>query len=95
MVGAGGLLCADLLLLRRRGGAARLKYGPVRPCPCGVNYGLIALGMSAGSLLSYAGSQLLDLPARHMLAVASAVAGRICFLFVKPVATVEKQQGNG
>lgn len=29
----------------------------------GVNYGLIALGMSAGSLLSYAGSQLLDLPA--------------------------------
>ena len=61
----------------------------------GVNYGLIALGMSAGSLLSYAGSQLLDLPARHMLAVASAVAGGICFLFVKPVATVEKQQGNG
>ena len=49
----------------------------------------------AGSLLSYAGSQLLDLPARHMLAVASAVAGGICFLFVKPVATVEKQQGNG
>lgn len=35
VVGAGGLLCADLLLLRRRGGAARLKYGPVRPCPCG------------------------------------------------------------
>lgn len=61
----------------------------------GVNYGLIALGMSAGSLLSYAGSQLLNLPARHMLAVASAVAGGICFLFVKPVATVEKQQGNG
>ena len=61
----------------------------------GVNYGLIALGMSAGDLLSYAGSQLLDLPARHMLAVASAVAGGICFLFVKPVATVEKQQGNG
>lgn len=56
---------------------------------------MIALGMSAGSLLSYAGSQLLDLPARHMLAVASAVAGGICFLFVKPVATVEKQQGNG
>lgn len=61
----------------------------------GVNYGLIALGMSAGSLLSYAGSQLLNLPARHMLAVASAVAGGICFLFVKPVATIEKQQGNG
>ena len=55
----------------------------------------LPLGMSAGSLLSYAGSQLLDLPARHMLAVASAVAGGICFLFVKPVATVEKQQGNG
>ena len=43
----------------------------------GVNYGLIALGMSAGSLLSYAGSQLLDLPARHMLAVASRGTGKI------------------
>ena len=94
-MGAGGLLCADLLLLRRRGGAARLKSDLFGLAHAGVNYGLIALGMSAGSLLSYAGSQLLDLPARHMLAVASAVAGGICFLFVKPVATVEKQQGNG
>lgn len=60
----------------------------------GVNYGLIALGMSAGSLLSYAGSQLLELPARHVLAVISAVAGGICFGFVKPVAAVENKRGN-
>lgn len=60
----------------------------------GINYGLIALGMSAGSLLSYAGSQLLELPARHVLAVISAVAGGICFGFVKPVAAVENKRGN-
>lgn len=60
----------------------------------GVNYGLIALGMSAGSLLSYAGSQLLNLPARHVLAAVSAAAGGICFGFVKPVAAVENRRRN-
>jgi len=38
---------------------------------------------------------VLSLPAGYMRALAGAVAGGICFLFVKPVATVEKQQGNG
>ena len=57
----------------------------------GVNYGLMALGMSAGSLLSYAGSQLLPLGARHILAAACAVAGGICFAFVKPPGTVENR----
>ena len=52
-------------------------------------------GSTAGLSAVSTGSQLLNLPARHMLAVASAVAGGICFLFVKPVVTVEKQQGNG
>ena len=52
-------------------------------------------GSTAGLSAVSTGSQLLNLPARHMLAVASAVAGGICFLFVKPVATVEKQQVNG
>jgi len=61
----------------------------------GVNYGLIALGMSAGSLISYAGSQLLELPARHVLAVLSAAAGGVLFICVKPVATVENGKGNG
>ena len=41
----------------------------------GVNYGFLALGMSAGSLLSYAGSQLLPLPARHLAAGVCAAAG--------------------
>ncbi len=44
----------------------------------GVNYGFIALGMSAGSLLSYAGSQALALPARHWLAGGCALAGLAC-----------------
>lgn len=44
----------------------------------GVNYGFIALGMSAGSLLSYAGSQWLPLTARHWLGGACALAGLGC-----------------
>ena len=44
-----------------------------------------ALGMSAGSLLSYAGSQLLPLPARHAAAVACAAGGLACFAVVKPL----------
>ena len=60
----------------------------------GVNYGLIALGMSAGSLLSYAGSQLLDLPARHMLAVASAVAGGIFAVPAKAAAQIQRAGGH-
>lgn len=51
----------------------------------GVNYGFVALGMSAGSLLSYAGSQLLPLGARHWAAGACAAAGLVCFLLVKPL----------
>ena len=51
----------------------------------GVNYGFLALGMSAGSLLSYAGSQLLPLPARHAAAVACAAGGLACFAVVKPL----------
>lgn len=51
----------------------------------GVNYGFIALGMSAGSLLSYAGSQALPLAARHWLAGGCALAGLACVGFVKPL----------
>ena len=51
----------------------------------GVNYGLLALGMSAGSLLSYAGSQLLPMGARHWAAGISAAAGLLCFALVKPL----------
>lgn len=51
----------------------------------GVNYGFLALGMSAGSLLSYAGSQLLPMGARHWAAVLSAAAGLCCFALVKPL----------
>lgn len=51
----------------------------------GVNYGFLALGMSLGSLLSYAGSQLLPLPARHAAAVVCAAAGLVCFALVKPL----------
>lgn len=49
----------------------------------GVNYGFIALGMSGGSLLSYAGSQLLPLEWRHWAAGLCAVAGLVCLLPVK------------
>ena len=52
----------------------------------GVNYGFIALGMSAGSLLSYLGSQALPLSARHWLAGGCALAGLFCVRLVKPVA---------
>ena len=51
----------------------------------GVNYGFLALGMSAGSLLSYAGSQLLPMAARHWTAGACALAGLICVTLVKPL----------
>lgn len=52
----------------------------------GVNYGFIALGMSAGSLLSYVGSQALPLTARHWLAGGCALAGLFCVRLVKPAA---------
>lgn len=61
----------------------------------GVNYGLIALGMSAGSFVSYVGSQVLPLPARHLLAAVSAVAGGLCFICVKPVREVENKARRG
>lgn len=51
----------------------------------GVNYGFIALGMSAGSLLSYIGSQALPLAARHWLAGGCALAGLFCVRLVKPL----------
>lgn len=51
----------------------------------GVNYGFLALGMSAGSLVSYAGSQLLPLSARHWAAGACALAGLGCVALVKAV----------
>ena len=44
----------------------------------GENYGLIALGMSAGSLLSFAGAQCLPLAARHWLAAGCAALGGVC-----------------
>ncbi|MGN0976082.1 MAG: MFS transporter [Gemmiger sp.] len=50
----------------------------------GVNYGFLALGMSAGSLLSYAGSQLLDQGLRHWLAAGCAAAGALCYLALRP-----------
>lgn len=50
----------------------------------GVNYGFLALGMSGGSLLSYAGSQLLPMGARHWLAAGSAAACAACYFFVRP-----------
>ena len=51
----------------------------------GINYGLFALGMSAGSLLSYAGSQLLPMPARYLAAVGCAAGAAACFAVVKPL----------
>jgi len=51
----------------------------------GVNYGFIALGMSGGSLISYAGSQLLPLGLRHWLAAGCAVAGGACIWALKPL----------
>lgn len=51
----------------------------------GVNYGFIALGMSAGSLLSYIGSQALPLTARHWLAGGCTLAGLFCVRLVKPL----------
>ena len=51
----------------------------------GVNYGFLALGMSAGSLLSYGGSQLLSAAARHWTAGLCAAAGLLCIRFVTPV----------
>lgn len=51
----------------------------------GVNYGFIALGMSAGSILSYVGSQALPLTARHWLAGGCAAAGLVCVKLVKPL----------
>lgn len=51
----------------------------------GVNYGFIALGMSAGSLLSYIASQALPLTARHWLAGGCALAGLFCVRLVKPL----------
>lgn len=50
----------------------------------GVNYGFIALGMSAGSLLSYVGSQALPLAARHWLAGGCALAGLGCVAALRP-----------
>lgn len=61
----------------------------------GVNYGLLSLGMSAGSLLSYAGSQALSMQARHWMAGISAAAGGICVAFVKPVLAVENRRQSG
>jgi OFA family oxalate/formate antiporter-like MFS transporter len=48
----------------------------------GVNYGFLALGMSAGSLLSYAGSQFLVPAARHWAAGACALAALGCYLLL-------------
>ncbi|WP_294541795.1 MFS transporter [uncultured Gemmiger sp.] len=64
----------------------------------GVNYGFLALGMSAGSLLSYAGSQLLPMGARHWAAGLSAAAGLVCFALVKPLCqngTTVAKKGTG
>ncbi len=51
----------------------------------GVNYGFLALGMSAGSLLSYAGALALPLAVRHWAAAGCAAAGLACLVPVRPV----------
>lgn len=55
----------------------------------GVNYGFMALGMSGGSLLAFAGSQLLPLCWRHWAAVGCALAGIGCLVPVKPPAKTQ------
>ena len=57
----------------------------------GVNYGFLALGMSGGSLLSYAGNRLLPTMPRHWAGAVCAVAGAVCVAFVKPLGNVEKK----
>ena len=61
----------------------------------GVNYGFLALGMSAGSLLSHAASPLLTIEARRWAGGLGAAAGLVCFALVKPLCqngtTVEKK----
>ncbi len=75
VVGSGGLRGAALFLLRRRGGAAVLQYGFVRPAPCGVNYGFIALGMSGGSILRLSAHRPCRWRRAHWLAGVCAAAG--------------------
>ena len=51
----------------------------------GVNYGFLALGQSAGSLLFPLAAGALGLEAgRHWLAVCAAAAGFVCTWYVKP-----------
>lgn len=51
----------------------------------GINYGCIALGMSAGSVGFPLLARALSLEAgRHVLAAAAAAAGFVCLLFLKP-----------
>ena len=51
----------------------------------GVNYGFAALGMSVGSLAFPLIARALDLStARHWIAIAAAVGGFICLIFLKP-----------
>lgn len=56
----------------------------------GINYGFLALGMSAGSLLSYTGNRLLPEGLRHIAAGVCAVAGGLCVAVVKMPEAVEK-----
>ena len=60
----------------------------------GVNYGFVALGMGAGSLLSFAGSQLLPEWLRHWAALGCAAAGLVCYIFVKPLPGGCKESQN-
>ncbi|MDD4849688.1 MAG: hypothetical protein PHO10_03190, partial [Gemmiger sp.] len=52
--------------------------------------GFMALGMSAGGLVSFVGAQLLPMGARHIAAAASAALGFCCFLALKPTAQTGK-----
>ncbi|WP_367924187.1 MFS transporter [uncultured Ruthenibacterium sp.] len=55
------------------------------PRHTGVNYGFVALGMSAGSVGFPLAARLLHLTAgRHVIAIAAAGVGLVCLFFLKP-----------
>lgn len=82
------LICYSLLTFCYSGEAA------VIPAACtdlfgvkhaGVNYGFLALGMSAGSVGFPLAARALELDAgRHVLAAGAAAVGVLCLLFLKP-----------
>ena len=62
----------------------------------GVNYGFLALGQSAGSLLFPLLAEALGLEAgRHLMAVGAAAGGFACIWFLKPAGEKTPQMENG